>query len=55
MNSFSNVFYALYGQKCRTPTSLATPDTKIESLNQMIHGVLECVKQCMQGAQQKIV
>jgi hypothetical protein len=30
-------FYALYGQECRTPISLATLNSKIESLNQMIH------------------
>ena len=51
-----NPFYALYGQKCRTPISLANPDFKIESLNQMIqemHSILECAKQCMQGAQER--
>ena len=32
--------YALYGQECRTPMSLATPNSKIESLNQMIQ---ECI------------
>ena len=49
-------FYALYGQECRTPISLATPNSKIESLNQMIqemHSILECAKQCMQGAQER--
>jgi hypothetical protein len=49
-------FYALYGQECRTPISLATPNSKIESLNQMIremHSVLECARQCMQGAQER--
>lgn len=45
-----NPFHALYGQECQTPTTLATPNSKIESLNQIIqemHDVLECVKQCM--------
>ena len=49
-------FYALYGQECRTLISLATPNFKIESLNQMIqemHSILECAKQCMQGAQER--
>ena len=32
--------YALYGRECRTPISLATPNSKIESLNQMIQ---ECI------------
>ena len=36
--------------------SLATPSSKIESLNQMIqemHSILDCAKQCMQGAQER--
>ena len=50
------MFYALYGQKCRTPISLATPNYKIKSLNHMIqemHSVLEYAKQCMQGTQER--
>ena len=46
-------FYALYGQECRIPISLATLNSKIESLNQIIqemHSILECGKQCIQGA-----
>ena len=42
--------YALYGQECRFPISLATANPKIESLNQMVqemHSILECAKQCM--------
>ena len=49
-------FYALYGQECRTLTSLASPNSQIKSLNQMIqemHSLLECAKQCMQGAQER--
>ena len=49
-------FYALYGQECKTPIFLAIPNSKIERLNQMIqemHGILECAKQCMQGAQER--
>ena len=49
-------YYTLYGQERRTPISLTTPNSKIENLNQMIqemHSILECVKQCMQCAQEK--
>jgi hypothetical protein len=45
-----NPFHALYGQECQTPITLAPPNSKIESLNQMIqemHDVLEYAKQCM--------
>ena len=47
---------ALYDQECRILISLATPSSKIESLNKMIqemHSILECAKQCMQGAQER--
>lgn len=29
-------FYILYGQECQTPISLTIPNSKIESLNQII-------------------
>ena len=49
-------FHALYGQECRTLIFLATLNSKIESLNQMIqkmHNVLKYAKQCMLGAQER--
>ena len=48
-----NLFYALYGQECGNLVSVATTNSKIESLNQMIqkmHCLLNCAKQYMQGA-----
>ena len=48
-------FYVLYGEECRNPTSVATPNSEIEGLNQMIkeiHSILEYAKQCMQDAQE---
>ena len=48
-----SLFYVLYGQECRTLIALATSNSKIESSIQMIqeiHIILECAKQCMQGA-----
>ena len=56
LSNLFSPFYALCGQDCRTPISLATPNSKIESLNQMIqekHNILECAKQHMQSAQAK--
>jgi hypothetical protein len=51
-----NPFENLYRQVSQPQISLATPHSKLESLNQMsreTHDVLECAKQCMRGAQEK--
>ena len=31
-----NPFYVLYGQECRTPITLSTPNTRFENINVMI-------------------
>jgi hypothetical protein len=49
-------FFALYGQECRTPISLSTPNLKFESINQMVremNEVIESVKVNMKGSQER--
>ena len=46
-------FYALYGQECRTPVLLSTPNTKFESINDMIremNEVREFIKLAMKSS-----
>jgi hypothetical protein len=37
-------FYILYGQECRTPITLSTPNTRFESINDMIREMNEIKK-----------
>ena len=49
-------FYVLYGQECQTLIPLATSSFDIKSVNQItqeMHVVVECAKQCIQGAQER--
>jgi hypothetical protein len=48
-------FFALYGQECRTPISLLTPNSRFESVNQMVrkmNEVIESVKVSMKDSQE---
>jgi hypothetical protein len=49
-------FFALYGQECRTPISLSTPNSRFESIKQMIQEmteVIESVKVSMKSSQER--
>jgi hypothetical protein len=49
-------FFALYGQEYRTPISLSTPNSKFESINQMVremNEVTESMKVSMKGSQER--
>jgi hypothetical protein len=49
-------FFALYGQECRTPISLSTPNSRFESINQMVremNEVIESVKVSMKDSQER--
>jgi hypothetical protein len=49
-------FFALYGQECRTPISLSTPNSRFESIDQMVremNEVIESVKVNMKGSQEQ--
>jgi hypothetical protein len=49
-------FFALYGQECRTPISLSTPNSRFESINPMVremNEVIESVKVSMKGSQER--
>jgi hypothetical protein len=49
-------FFVLYGQECKTPVSLSTPNSRLESVNQMIRemtDVIESVKVSMKSSQER--
>ena len=49
-------FYVLYGQECRTPITLSTPNTRFESINDMIremNEIRESAKLAMKSAQDR--
>ena len=49
-------FYVLYGQECRTPITLSAPNTRFESINEMIremNEIRESTKLAMKSAQDR--
>ena len=49
-------FYVLYGQECRTPITLSTPNMRFESINAMIremNEIRESAKLAMKSAQDR--